>query len=920
MKKSAVLKSILLSVVCVSVFVEFTVAGARYMENLDRGVVAVRTNSSQVYIGWRMLGTEWSQNIGYHVYHNGTRITSSPITTSTNYVHSISTDGTYGVSAVIDGVEGIVSNSVGVLSTNYLSVPLQIPAGVTTPDGVTCIYRANDCSVGDIDGDGQYEIIVKWDPSNSKDNANSGYTGNVYLDAYKLNGTFLWRIDLGINIRAGAHYTQFMVYDLDSDGKAEVACKTAPGTVDGLGNNVLMGSDSPTADYRNSSGYILTGPEYLTVFNGQTGAAMATTGYNPPRGTVSSWGDSYGNRVDRFLACVAYLDGVRPSLVMCRGYYTRAVLAAWDWRGGQLTQRWVFDSNNGYSSYAGQGNHNLSVGDVEGDGKDEIIYGACAIDDNGTGLYSTGLAHGDAMHLSDMDPDRPGLEVWQCHEGGSGSTFRDAATGAIIFQFTSTGDVGRACAGHMATGTIGYQMWANTSGLRDRYGNNIGRAPGSTNFVIWWDGDLARELLNGSNNDMENQNSYTPPAVTTPPVIDKYGSSSDTRLLTATSCYSNNSTKATPCLSADIFGDWREEVIFRTADNTALRIYTTTTVTTNRLYTLMHDPQYRLAIAWQNTAYNQPPHPSFYIGTGMAIPPTPQILLPGPVLYGDFNGDDKVNINDLPHFLNYWLVHDCIQTASLDLNGDCIINYVEFSALAANWSGPDTIAPAAPTGLSAVVGDVTVSLDWNDNNESDLSGYNLYRSTTSGGGYVKLNAALLSSSNYTDNDVTNGTTYYYVVTAVDISLNESGYLNEVSATPNLVIQENTAGFCTYDGTIDNNNAGFTGTGFVNTPNAAGSGINWSISVPAAGTYRLTWRYSNGSGSRPGNLIVNGLTAVSGIAFPVTATWTTWSEVSVNVDLSVGIQTLRLEATSSNGLANIDYLMVAGYSPQPASCQ
>jgi rhamnogalacturonan endolyase len=423
----------------------------------------------------------------------------------------------------------------------------------------------------------------------------------------------MWRIDLGINIRAGAHYTQFMVYDLDSDGKAEVACKTADGTVDGAGT--VIGNAS--ADYRNTSGYILTGLEYLTIFNGQTGAALVTTNYLPARGSVSSWGDSYGNRVDRFLACVAYLDGVHPSLVMCRGYYTRAVLAAWDWQNGQLTQRWVFDSDDGTpgnSAYQGQGNHNLSVGDVDGDGKDEIIYGACAIDNDGTGLYTTGLGHGDAMHLSDMDPDRPGLEVWDAHESdrSTGGEFREAGTGQLIWGKASTKDVGRAVAGNILAGFKGYQMWAagGVGGLYDRYGNNVGRTPSSSNFLIWWDGDVVRELLDSNH-------------------IDKYGLSSDTRLLTADGCSSNNGTKSTPCLSGDILGDWREEVIFRTSDNTALRIYTTTTTTNYRLYTLMHDPQYRLSVAWQNVAYNQPPHTGFYLGDGMSTPPTPNIKYPG---------------------------------------------------------------------------------------------------------------------------------------------------------------------------------------------------------------------------------------------------------------------------------------------------
>jgi rhamnogalacturonan endolyase len=208
---------------------------ARYMENLGRGVVAVRTDSSHVYVGWRMLGTEWGKNIGFHIYRDGVRITTSPITSSTNYTDTTTVNDTYSVSAVIDGIERAASEPVNVWSTNYLSVPLQVPAGVTTPDNVTCSYSPNDCSVGDLDGDGEYEIVLKWDPSNSKDNASSGYTGNVYLDAYEMDGTQIWRIDLGRNIRAGAHYTQFMVYDLDSDGKAEVACKTADATIDGTG-------------------------------------------------------------------------------------------------------------------------------------------------------------------------------------------------------------------------------------------------------------------------------------------------------------------------------------------------------------------------------------------------------------------------------------------------------------------------------------------------------------------------------------------------------------------------------------------------------------------------------------------------------------------------------------------------------------
>jgi len=385
--------------------------------------------------------------------------------------------------------------------------------------------------------------------------------------------------------------------------------KTADGTVSGTGQ--VIGTAS--ADYRNSSGYILTGPEYLSVFNGQTGAVLATTNYLPARGTVSDWGDSYGNRVDRFLAGTAYLDGTRPSAIFARGYYTRAVIVAWDWRNGQLTQRWTFDSNVSGSQYQGQGNHSLSIADVDADGKDEIIYGAMAINDNGQPLWNTGNGHGDAMHVGDLIPSRAGLEVFKVDEDITkpAAYMADARTGAIIWQNPVTGsDNGRGVSDDVWAGSPGAESWsAGVDGIYNTSGANVGRKPGSTNFVIWWDADPVRELLDATH-------------------IDKYGTSADTRLLTASGVHSNNGTKSTPSLTADLFGDWREEVIWPTTDDSALRIYTTTNVTTWRIFTLMHDPMYRVAIAWQNTAYNQPPHTSFFLGDGMTIPAQPNIYVP----------------------------------------------------------------------------------------------------------------------------------------------------------------------------------------------------------------------------------------------------------------------------------------------------
>jgi rhamnogalacturonan endolyase len=508
----------------------------------------------------------------------------------------------------------------------YLSIPLQVPPPSTIM-GQPYTFSANDASVGDLDGDGEYEIILKWEPSNAKNPPQTGFTGPQIIDAYTLKGTLLWRIDLGKNIRAGAAYTQFMVYDLDGDGRAELVCKTADGTIDGRGKII---GDS-TKDWRTYTandatyGKVVNGPEYLTVFDGRTGAALATSTFIPDRYPLNGWGgiggnggnDNNGGRADRFTAAIAYLDGVHPSVVFVRGWYGRSVVAAWDFRNGKLTSRWVFDSKDGSSPYSGMGNHSLSVADVDGDGKDEICIGAMTVDNDGKGLFTTGLRHGDALHMTDMDPDRPGLEVFGIHESEDktlalqtpGVALFDAKTGAILFSLAPAVDVGRGVAADIDPAHTGFENWGGPGGLRDIHGKTITeKTPSSTNFVLWWDGDLTRELLDKNR-------------------IDKWDWKSETtiNLLTAENCTANNGSKATPCLSADLFGDWREEVIWRSTDNSELRIYTTTLPTAYRFYTLMHDPQYRLAIAWQNVSYNQPPHPGFYLGEGMKQAPKPDI-------------------------------------------------------------------------------------------------------------------------------------------------------------------------------------------------------------------------------------------------------------------------------------------------------
>ncbi|MEO3790721.1 cellulose binding domain-containing protein [Nonomuraea sp. B10E15] len=578
-------------------------ADAKQAEDLDRGLISVRSGNGNL-VSWRLLGTE-PRDTSFTVYRGGTRV--ATVTDSTNYLDSgAAQDASYTVRPVTGGGEGPASEPSLRFANGYLDVPLSPPSSG---------HHANDASVGDLDGDGRLDLVLKWEADNSKDNSQSGTTDVVYIDGIKLDGTRLWRVNLGRNIRAGAHYTQFQVYDYDGDGRAEVAMKTADGTVDGRGT--VIGDAS--ADYRNSSGYILSGPEFLTMFDGRTGAALSTVNYDPPRGNVSSWGDSYGNRVDRFLAGTAYLDGQRPSLIMARGYYTRAVIAAWDFRDGRLVKRWTFDSNaSGNGSYAGQGNHSLTVGDVDADGRDEIVYGAAAIDDDGGRLWNVGWGHGDAAHLGDLDPRRAGLEYVKISEPADrpGLYMVDARTGQVLWQ-TGTGSgsdgegPGRGVAGDIYAGSPGAESWAagaGQNGLRDTSGTVVGRQPSSANFLSWWDADPVRELLDQTR-------------------IDKYGTGGETRLLTASGVHSNNGTKATPSLSGDILGDWREEVIWPTTDDRALRIYATPHATTTKIHTLLHDPQYRVALAWQNTAYNQPPHPSFFIGDAMGTPPQPDVYV-----------------------------------------------------------------------------------------------------------------------------------------------------------------------------------------------------------------------------------------------------------------------------------------------------
>ncbi|MWV47818.1 rhamnogalacturonan lyase [Rathayibacter sp. VKM Ac-2803] len=723
------------------------------LEDLDRGVVALASPDGGVFVSWRLLATEvtGSSDTGmvgadFAVYRGAERV--GVVTDSTNLHDPAGAPGDeYRVVPVVDGEPGEPSAPATASADAFETLTLQKPADGVTPAGEAYTYSANDMSVGDMDGDGDYEYVVKWYPSNAKDVSQKGYTGSTYLDTYEADGTLLHRIDLGVNIRSGAHYTQFMVSDFDGDGRSEIMTKTAPGTVTIPGGDpsraesiTLLPEDvaagvTPADDYRMSAadyrehligvfegwstreevtsgqwpatleeafgtapthsypldrtgaeelvdyfidvyapsrsdrndlttfeGFILTGPEYLTVFDGESGAELETVAYEPARGDDGLlWGDyAYsriepGNRNDRFLAGVASFDGETQSAVFARGYYTRAVVVAYDWDGTSLTKRWTADSGHvpmtnpfndtphgregtspEWATLTTQGFHSLSAADVDGDGRQEIVYGSATLDDDGSLLYSSydtlpegssapgtsaKLGHGDAMHVTDIDPANPGLETFTVHEGGVGAPYgyalRDAATGEVLFGAYSGKDTGRGMIGDIDPAIPGQEVWA--IGELSAAGAPISDTQPGTNQSIRWAADMTTQIV--ASTTMQDATPVTPTIVT----------GDGTVLLSADGTVTNNGTKGNPSLVADVLGDWREELLLPTADSSAIRIYSSTEVTDRKLTTLMHDPQYRVEVARQNTAYNQPSYTSYGLASDIDWSTVPVLAQEGTV-------------------------------------------------------------------------------------------------------------------------------------------------------------------------------------------------------------------------------------------------------------------------------------------------
>ena len=628
----------------------------RQMEKLDRGLIAIKTDGG-VYLSWRLFDNEDNifgsadKNVSFNVYRDGKKI--SEVATKTNYVDS--TVGTnYSVAPVINGVEGEKCNPVTAYNNSYFDIPLLKPDDETIYDPsnnklATYSFFPADCSTGDVDGDGEYEIIVKW-TSHERDVGTPAYSGTVHLAAYKLDGTKLWKndIELGKNVYSSAHTLQFLVYDFDGDGKSEVICQTSLGSKDGQGKYVsnaaqtdeeikaITDKENSTADYRSSSGVITKGEEFLTVFNGETGAAMDTISLPTTRGSENGvdYGDDFGNRSNRFVSDIAYLDGEKPYAIYLRGYYfgrngkQRTSIAGISWDGTALSPTYRFDTQKGQEGYydgayqyVGNGNHNCTVADVDNDGKDEFITGALCMEVNDDNEFRpkwcTYLQHGDALHIGNYDPTHTGFEFFTVHEDSGtnslsgnditldfGMSVIDAETGNIMFHEGASDDTGRGVMANVGAGGY-YQIWSAKNSARQSNGGTdfttanslTGRNTPSMNFRIFWDGDLYDNLLNGAN-------------------ITDWNGRNMSNIFSAGNydCVSINDTKANPSLQADLFGDWREEVVYPTSDGTALRVFSTTDTTDYKIKTLMQDPVYRSGVAAEQTAYNQPPHVGFYMG------------------------------------------------------------------------------------------------------------------------------------------------------------------------------------------------------------------------------------------------------------------------------------------------------------------
>ena len=616
---------LLLALIMMSVLTAYS---QRKTDALDRGLIAIKTTNG-VYCSWRIMGEEY-YDVTYNLYRDGTKVNSEPLSVS-NYSDAAGTASSkYTVKAVVRGTEQAASKEATVWTDSYLEItPKHAPS-------ITSTLVPNDACCADVDGDGELEILIKYD---NKEEINSlfpkeGHNGEYTIfEVLKMDGSLLWWVNCGPNMGDFQNNEQnIAAYDWDQDGKAEAIMRLSEGSVIHMkdGSTYTIGADGKNGttwtNYRTPKveggveWFTHYGNEFLVYLNGETGVPYQVMEFPLKRledgetNLKTAWGDDYGHRSSKYFFGAPYLDGRKPSIFLARGIYTRHKMIAYDVNPSthELSVRWRWNCNDSSSPWYGQGYHNYGIADVDWDGRDEICFGSMVIDDNGKGLSTTGLGHGDAQHHGDFNPYIHGHEIYACNEDRPDNNYRDATTSKIYYRQTSSNDDGRAMMGNFSNE---YPGCLGRSG-HDTAISSVTNAhipvdiPFDVNFRIYWDGDLLEETFNGTGTRNSTGRIYKPGIG---------------NITTLTGSLTNNDTKATPCYQGDLFGDWREEVMMRTADN-KIRIYTTTIPTEWRNYTLWHDMQYRNAMVWQMNGYNQPPHTSYFLGELEGITMAPPAL------------------------------------------------------------------------------------------------------------------------------------------------------------------------------------------------------------------------------------------------------------------------------------------------------